>query len=376
MEILFWAAAGLLAYTYGGYPLILWAWGTLSGRTSRKQPFEPKVTLLIAAYNEEKVIAQKLENSLSLDYPHEKLEIVVASESTDNTNTIVQGFAPQGIILRAFPERVGKAAMLHVSVPDAGGEIVVFSDANAFYERDALRKLVSHFADERIGCVSGQLEFDHYKRNPTKTTEALYWKYEAWVKRLESRLFSLLGANGSIFALRKELYAPLSPTRGDDFELPVRVLLQGYGVVLEPEAISREKPTETTSTEFRRRIRIVSGMFTSAWFLAGEAVRRRAGFVLLQLLSHKFLRWLSAMFLLLLLASSAALAGPFYQGALGLQALFYGLALVGWLLDVRGNAVPMLFHLPYYFCAIHVAATWGVAKALISPPPPVWKQAR
>lgn len=376
MELLFWASVGLIVYAYLGYPLVLWGWGKVRGKTPQRSEVTPKVTLLIAAYNEEAVIAEKIENSLALDYPHEQLEIVVASESTDNTNAIVKRFAARGVKLRAYAPRRGKAATLCSTVPQVEGEIVVFSDANALYHRDALRKLVGPFADPRIGCVSGRLEYVSRAADSAAASESLYWRYEMCVKRLESRLFSLLGANGSIFALRKQLYAPLSETRGDDFELPVCVRLRGSGAILEPEAVSREKGAESTQAEFRRRVRIVAWNLVSALWLAKEALRGGAVLILFQLVSHKLLRWLAPLFLITLLLSSAALDGMFYAVAWGSQLLFYALAAAGWVLEARRTTLPKLLRLPYHFCALHLAALVGVGRLATAAAPATWEKVR
>ena len=376
MEYLFWTSVFLILYPYVGYPLLLQLLSHMWGKSPQHEEGTAQVTLLISAYNEEAVIADKIENSLALDYPSERLEIVVASESDDRTNEIVGKYAARGVRLRAFSCRQGKAATLYATVPQAQGEIIVFSDANVFYDRDALRKLVRNFADPRIGCVSGRHEYVEYGAQSAGASETVYWRFETWVKQLESRIFSMVGANGSMFALRKKLYAPLSKTRGDDFELPVRVLLQGGGTVLEPEAIGREKGLESTRAEFRRRMRIVMWNFGSALKLAVEAVEHRSVFLLFQLVSHKFLRWLAPIFLVVLLVSSAMLEEGVYQIILGIQVVFYALALVGWVMDSYNVVLPKLFRLPYYFCAIHLAALVSLVKLLTSSSSATWERVR
>jgi cellulose synthase/poly-beta-1,6-N-acetylglucosamine synthase-like glycosyltransferase len=359
MRLLFWLSLALVGYTYFGYPLLLWVLAKLWGRTPARAPITPKVTLLISAYNEQEVIAEKLQNSLALDYPREKLEILVASESTDQTNSIAASFAPQGVRLLSFLPRRGKSATLYAAVPQSTGEIIVFSDANCLYEPDALRKLVRNLADLRVGCVAGRFYYRDRNR-PSSKVESLYRRYEAWVKRLESRLFSLAGADGPIFAVRKSLYLPLSETRGDDFELPVRVVLHGHGTIFEPEAVSLEYGPDSIGTEFRRRVRIISWMSISAILLAKEALARRKFLVVFQLISHKFLRWLALVFLAAALASSMALTAPFYRMLLALQLLFYLVALLAWRLESR---LPRVLLFPYYICAIHLAALIGLSRS-------------
>lgn len=375
MDVLFWLSAFLVLYPYLGYPLVLLVLGWFQGKTVGRGEDWPSVTLLIAAYNEAQVIGEKLENSLALDYPRGKLEIVVASESSDRTNEIVEGYRARGVKLYAFSQRRGKAALLYSTVPLAQGEIVVFSDANALYDSDAVKKLVRNFADPRLGCVSGQLTYVNTSTGAA-ASEALYWRYERGIKRLESRLFSLLGANGSIFALRKQLYAPLSEYRGDDFELPVRVLQQGYGAILEPEARSREQGSASVGAEIRRRVRIVTWFLPSTWMLLGESWRARQYRLVFQLVSHRLLRWVAPFFLLLLLASSTAAAGSFYRLAFWLQVVFYAAAAAGWALDARGVTPPTLVRLPYYFCALHAGVLVGFGRGFSAPAVGAWEKVR
>lgn len=376
MKALFWVSVGLLAYAYIGYPCLLWVLGWLRGRTWRQEDILPGVTLIIPAYNEQSVIGQKLENSLSLDYPAEKLEIVVASESTDQTNAVVARYAARGVRLLASAGRQGKAALLYKAVPGAKGEIVAFTDATAKLDPQALRKLVRSFADPRVGCVSCLMVYETDRLTRLADTHLLYWNFEMQVRMLESRLCSLLGASGWFFALRKELYAPLDETRGDDFELAVRVLLQGFGAVLEPEALAREKLHSAEGAEFRRRIRNVSAYSGSALRLFGETLRKPNLLVAWQLLSHKFLRWLAPVFLLVLLAGAWASHGLFYRAALAAQLAFYLLAAVGWLLDVLKFPPSRPFSIPYHFCVIHLAMLLALVGLPFSRPSPTWEPLR
>lgn len=364
-----------MLFVHLGYPLTLWLLGKIRGRVVQRRDLTPKVTLLIAAYNEEDIIAKKLENSLALDYPREQLEIVVASESSDNTNAIVGQFASRGVKLRVFARR-GKSAMLYACAPQAQGEILVFSDANAMYQADAIRKLVRNFADERIGCVSGRLEYIESATSSAAGNESNYWRFEVWKKGLESRLFSLTGANGSIFALRKELYSPLSEGRGDDFELPIRVLLQGYGAILEPEAVSHEPNSSDTKAEFRRRVRNVHLYAVSALYLTKQAVERRKAFLFFQLVSHRLLRWLTPLFLAAMLITSALLPGGPVRVIFWLQALLYLLALAGWPCESRRLALPRLLYAPYYFSALQLATLVAIGRILATPGSSTWEKVR
>jgi cellulose synthase/poly-beta-1,6-N-acetylglucosamine synthase-like glycosyltransferase len=332
--------------------------------------------MIISAYNEQNVIADKLNNSLSLDYPSDKLEIIVASESTDQTNQIIRQFTGKQIVLDAFGNRQGKAATLFRTVPQAKGEIIVFSDANAMYEPDAIRKLVRNFGDRRIGCVSGQLRYFNPNDSSTGSGEGLYWNYEMALKKLESSLFSLLGANGSIFAIRKHLYAPMAYDRGDDFELSVRVALNGYGVVLELQAVSREKSCDRPKDEFKRKVRIVAWNMRSGLLLMKECLLRKRILLLFQIISHKFLRWLFPFFAFGLLVSNFFLTGTFFRTILLLQILFYSTGLIANLLDITGVRVPRLFMVPYYFCLIFLSALEGMRRLLFARQKTVWEKVR
>jgi cellulose synthase/poly-beta-1,6-N-acetylglucosamine synthase-like glycosyltransferase len=329
-----------------------------------------RVSLLIAAYNEQQVIEAKLMNSLELDYPSDLLEIAVASESTDRTNEMISALTPR-VKLFAYTRR-GKASMLFHTVPQLTGDIVIFSDANAFYERDAVKRIVQHFANPHIGCVSGKLVYTPHSKS--SGSESAYWRYENCIKRLESRLQSLLGANGSIFAIRRKLYSPLSENRGDDFELPVQVLLQGQGVVLEEGAISREDDSVSDRSEFRRRVRQMALMPSAAMLLV-RALHQRKWLIVLQIISHKFLRWFLAVFLIAAFALNVLLLhSRLFVFFFVIQATFYLAAVIGAIAGLLTLRVPVLFRIPYYFCLLHTAAFWGALKSRRAKP--YWEKVR
>lgn len=369
LETVFLLSVFLVVYTYFGYPLVIYALAAACEkrvmRNERPAPEDlPTISLVISAYNEEEVIAEKIDNSLVLDYPREKLEIIVASESSDKTNATVKGYAAAGVRLLAFEGRQGKAATLYRTVPKARGDVVVFSDANGMYEKDALWKLARNFSDPRVGCVSGLLRYKNPGGVAIGEGEGFYWKYEMMVKGLESRLFSFLGATGSIFAVRRGLYRPLSRQRGDDFELPVRIAQQGYGVVFEPEAVSWEMSSDSTVSEFRRKVRIVAWNMKSALILMGGCLPRRKPFLAFQLLSHKILRWTVPLFLLSALVSNMFLEGTLYETLLVIQVTFYLSAFVACGLDLRRKRIPGPINIAYYFCVVNLAALLGVIRFL------------
>lgn len=380
MEILFLISLCLIIYPYCGYPVILWLLSKLMSKKVKKEEIIPYVTLLISAYNEENVIRSKIENTLELDYPRDKLEIIVASESTDKTNEIVSEYTDKGIILHAFKDRQGKAATLYKVVPLAKGEIIMFSDANAMYKKDALRKIARNFYDDRIGCVSGRL---CYKTpgdaSSIGESEGFYWKYETVVKELENRLFSLLGANGSIFAIRKKLYFPISQKRGDDFELPIQIAIKGSGVVLEPEALSYEESSETIEGEFKRKVRIISWNIKSALILLKEAIKERRLLIPFQLLSHKLIRWFVPLWLILLYISNGlcVTSGLFWTISFLLQTIFYLIALFALIFEKRGKYLKLkIFSIPLYFTMVNYASLIGILRSFFRKEATKWQKTR
>ncbi|HET6373338.1 MAG TPA: glycosyltransferase family 2 protein [Candidatus Polarisedimenticolia bacterium] len=370
MILLFWTLCGLTLYAYVGYPVLIWLLSLLAGRSRRtagqEAAWRPMVSILIPAYNEQEVIGRKIENTLSLDYPADKREIIIASESDDATDSIVRRYAGQGVTLLSSSVRRGKVANLARAVPASKGEILVFTDANALVRPDALRLLVRHFADLRVGAVSARLVYRDSARAASAAGEEAYWGLEMLVKRASSRLGSLPGANGSMFCLRRDLYLPISVDRGDDFELPIRAILHGYDSILEPRAVTQEEASATFRDEYRRKVRIINWMVVSALILLREALEKRRWLLAFQLLSHKLNRWAVPFYLLALLPISLWLAprGEIYLAAAWAQCLLYALALAG-LLAIRAGRGLKVLTLPLYFVVVNAASFVGlVTRAL------------
>ena len=387
MEIIFWFSIFLALYCYLGYPLILIILGLIFGKEPafakamagklKKAEITPSVSLLIPVYNEEKIIQKKIENSLELDYPKEKSEIVVASESDDRTNEIVKEYENRGVKLIEFAGREGKQYTIYRTLPKCQGEIIVLTDANGMFKKDALLKLVRNFADPRIGCVSGELKYINPQETSIGESEGIYWRYEIFIKKLESKIQSILGANGSIYALRKELYSPISKYRGDDFELPIRVAQQGYGVVWEPEAISEEEVYPETIKEFKRKVVIIGWHFRGAFILLKESFKKNQPLLVFQLISHKILRWLIGFFLVFIFLSNILLLdNPFYSILFIGQIIFYSLAIFGYFLDKKRKKLNKLVNLAYYFCMVNLAALVGVIKGILGKQKPTWEKVR
>ncbi len=363
MSFVFWICSGLVAYTYILYPALIWLASRLLGReTSPPETTSgelPAVSLLIAAYNEENVLEERLQNALALDYPRDRLEIVVGSDgSDDGTNAIVRRYASQGVVLFDYAERRGKSAVLNSSVPRLTGDIVVFSDANTMYDAQAIRRLVRRFDDPNVGAVCGRLILTDPATG--QNVDSFYWRYETFLKRCESRVGTLLGANGAIYALPKKLYVPIpNNTIIDDFVIPLLSKLRHeFRVDYEPAALAFEETPPTLGAEFRRRSRIGAGGYQSLTLL-WRLLSARHGWTGFCFFSHKVLRWLAPFFLVgILLANGALLDHGFYQGTLLAQLGFYGLAFVG--SRTRGQHPSLrLIRVSSLFCSMNAALLVG-----------------
>ena len=371
-EFAFWLAVGLIAFTYVGYSLVILVLSRVVRHPVRRAPIEPRVTYLITAYNEEKNIAAKLEQVLSLDYPKDKLEIIVASDgSTDRTDEIVKGFADRGVWLIRVEGRVGKTETQNQAVRQAGGDIIIFSDATTRYERSAIRNIMRNYADPAVGAVSGRYEYC----NPTGAAiglgSILFWKYENLIKTLQTDIKTITGCCGCIYSVRREAYTPLPADIISDLVEPLKVLEKGYRIVFEPEAIAFEETTEKTKEEFHMRVRVITRGMRGLLYMKALFNPFRHGFVAFQLFSHKVLRWFIPVFLTVALVSNLFLVGvPFYNVTLALQLAFYALALLGFVTEKRNILVKPLT-IPLYFVTVNLAAVvamyriWKGHKAVI-----------
>jgi len=376
VRVIFWLSVGLAAYVYAGYPLLLAAAARWRPRTRLDEGHEPRVSLVIAAHNEEKVLGEKLENSLALDYPRERLEIVVASDgSDDGTNAVARGFADRGVRLHEIAPRGGKTRALNLTVPRTSGAILVLSDANTMYRPDAIRRLVRHFADPAVGAVSGDVRLVD-SAQAYAASEGLYYRYERWLQRLESRLGSIVGADGAMYALRRELFTAVpSNVVVDDFVISMNVACGGARVIYDPEAVAIEQGTLSAREEFRRKVRIVAGGLQA--LLTGQGVPPlRRPLLLWSYVSHKLLRWLMPLALAGAFAASVGLAAGdrFYTAALVAQLTFYAAAAlrgsrIGGFTGGRASAVP------YYFCLVNGAALAGLWRAMTRPQAATWSRA-
>lgn len=378
MTLAFWLLLAAAVYVYAGYPLLLLALRAFGGsRPVAAADIEPDVTLVISAFNESAVIGAKLDNSLALDYPAARLQIIVVSDASDDgTDDIVRAYRDRGVELLAMPERGGKTVGLNAAVARARSEYVVFSDANAMYGRDVVRTLVRNFADPAVGAVVGESTYVDPSAE-SERSEGLYWRYETMIKRLESQVGSVVGGDGAIYAVRRALYRPMRADALSDFVNPLQVVRDGHRCVYEPAARSYERAAGEFAQEFRRKVRIVNRAWRALARMPELLNPLRHGRFAWQLWSHKLLRWLVPALLLALLGVSIALAGQgnIYRLALGAQGAFYLLALAGGALQRRAS-MPALFSIPYYFCLVNAASAIGIIDAFRGRTYTTWATAR
>jgi serine acetyltransferase/glycosyltransferase involved in cell wall biosynthesis len=367
----------LSAYTYFIYPAIVWTIGALHPFKPLKKEVTPSVSIIIAAYNEAKHIQRKIENTLGLDYPADKLEIVVGSDgSRDNTADIVTRFSDRGVRLFDFDINRGKTAVQNDLVRSTKNDVLVFTDAASFMPPNSLKALVRSFANPTIGCVAGKMVFVNTDKNLTTQSQGLYWKYEVKLREMESRIGSLIGVDGPLYAVRRDNYIPLADNIISDFVTPLLVLTQNKKVIFENDAVIYEEPTEHSQHEFKTRRRITLRGLVGLKKHCEVLSFKKHPLVAFQVCSHKLLRWfVGPMIVLNLLATMMLFNIPFFKLALFLHALFYCLALVGMIRKKNGKSGGY-FKLPYYFCLVNSAATMGIYDFMKGKQIATWKPVR
>ncbi|MCB1019067.1 MAG: glycosyltransferase family 2 protein [Acidobacteria bacterium] len=360
---IFWVSAALVVYVYLGFPAALALITAVYRRPVAKARHTPTVSLVVPAYNEESVIAEKLECCLALDYPADKLEIVIASDgSKDRTVERARPFeSDPRVRILAFEQNRGKLAMLNDVLGRLDSEIVVFSDASTMPEQDALRVLVSNFADPRVGAVSGIYKIRDSGGAKLGKQEDLYWKYETFLKEREAALGSILGAHGALYGIRRALYPfPDKKVINDDFVIPMRIVARGYRAAYEPGALAWEEAED--SSGFGRRVRLMVGNWAQLAEMRGLLWPPSRWLTLFFFLSHKAARLFAPFAMLAALVANFFLLGsPFFQVVLALQLGFYALAAAG----AMGWLRPRALRLPYYFTMINLAAFFGFYYAVV-----------
>lgn len=378
-QVIFWLCVMTILYVYFCYPVLLLILSKLiPAPPVQKAYITPAVSLIIPAYNEEKVITQKIENSLALDYPRDKLEIIVASDgSTDSTNEIVRTFAGQGVKLVALTPNQGKSSAQNRAVAEASGVILFFTDANVMLRPDAMRQGVSNFSDAKVGCIVGKVTYINEGDTSVSEGEGFYWRYELFLRASESRVGNFAMGSGPIMANRRNLFQPLDPNVGEDFVLPMQTALNGYRVVFEPKAISEEILFQNTpASMFKSKVRVISKDLRGLFLCRAILNPFRYPLYAWGLISHKLLRWLAPYFLLVLFALNLLLLDQsFYRLALVLQIAFYLLAAVGYVWQKKGKP-PRFLGIPFSFCLVNLAALVGVARFLMGKKAGRWKPVR
>lgn len=374
LEMVFWISVGSLVYIYLGYPFLVNLFLRFSRNEVKKAPYLPDVTIVIAAYNEEKYIGNTLANKLSLEYPKEKVGIIVVSDgSTDRTDVIVKEFEGEGVRLLRQEPRGGKTSALNLAIREAGGEIIVFSDANSLYATDALRHLTANFADDAVGYVTGKLIYGNADGSATGDGCSRYMRYENNLREAETRIGSIVGVNGGIDAVRKRLYEPMSPDQIPDFILPLKIVEKGFRVVYEPAAILREDALKQSSDEYRMRVRVALRSLYAILDMDHLMNPLKYGFFAWQFFSHKTMRYLAFLPLVVAYASNLALIGQggIYLAAFAAQTILYLLALAGWFAS-KTNQESGFLYAPFYFCLLNVAAANAFIKMLQGKQQVVW----
>ena len=373
---LFWISLVLILYIYFGYPLTLWVLSCFTHKTPRKSALYPTVSILIPAYNEAGHIKTTIENKLRLNYPKEKLSICVISDgSTDQTNSIVKSFQSKGVRLLTQPARQGKTAALNTGVKNTSGDIIVFSDANSLYDKDALLHLVKNFADPGTGYVTGKMVYINPDKSLVGDGCTAYMKYENFLRTLETNCGSIVGVDGGIDAIRRDLYLPMQSDALPDFVLPLKVVERGFRVIYEPNAILQEQTLSSGRDEYSMRTRVALRAFDTLWTMRYLFNPLKYTLFSFKLLFHKFFRYTTGLILIILFLSNLfiVLENPmFYWIFFVLQILFYILAVTGFVTEkIKGH--PSFIFPIYYFCLLHVSSTIAFFRFLKGEKKVIWE---
>ena len=364
IPFLFFISICLIAYVYVGYPATIFIISLVRKKDIRKTVFEPQVTILIAAYNEEANIRETIQNKLDLDYPKDKLEIIVVSdESTDQTDKIVQAFHQSNVRLIRQVPRAGKTSALNLAVPHAQGTLLVFSDANSLYAVDALKALERNFHDPQVGYVTGKMIYTNPDGSTIGDGCSAYMKYENWLRKYETRVGSVVGVDGGIDAIRTELYQPMNTDQLPDFVLPLKVIDQGYRVVYESEAILKESSLKSPEDEYRMRVRVSLRALWALYDMRHLLSFSSFGIFAWQLWSHKVLRYMCFLFLVVAYISNFflwPLAG-IYKVFFIAQTIAYLGAFISPYLEKKGYPSRFLYFL-YYFVLLNIASAHAFFK--------------
>ena len=341
VEAIFWTSLLCIAYVYAGYPLLLMVWRRLAQRPVHKQYQEPSVSLVMTMHDERKNVCAKLENCFELDYPADKLQVILSLDApTDGTDALVRDYAVRGVNVVYSPVRIGKAAALNSGVAVATGEVLLFADARQQFDRSALRELVANFADESVGSVSGELVLLDEQGKESSDAVSAYWRYEKGLRAMESDIHSVPGASGAIYAIRRELFVPLHPeTILDDVVIPMRIVLGGKRAIFDPAACAYDVASQNPELEYGRKTRTLTGNYQLFAQMPELLVPWRNP-IALQMVSHKLGRLIVPYCLATLFISNLFLLHGSYLVVFICQILWYALAGAGWFLSIRSAESP------------------------------------
>jgi cellulose synthase/poly-beta-1,6-N-acetylglucosamine synthase-like glycosyltransferase len=377
-EVLFWLSLFGIGFAYFGYGMLLWLLSRFRSRPRLKDESHlPTATLIIAAYNEEDAIEQKLRNVFDLDYPRDKLDVIVGSDaSSDGTDEIVRQWPGERLQLLRVEGRLGKTAVQNACAQRARGEILVFTDATTVLDRASLRKMLVNFADPAVGCVGARLIYRNINQSQVGKGGTRYWEYETQIKVWESQVNSLIGVSGCYYAVRAEIYEPIAPDLISDFAIALDTVRKGCRAQFEPLALCYEDTLAEGATEISMRIRVAVRTYYALWARRALLNPFRYGFFSFQLWSHKILRYLVGPMALVALASNLLLVdgGP-YLAILAGQLTFYAAASVGFL-DHKAKGRRGLMALPYYLIVVNYAAMVALARFLRGQSVIVWTPQR
>ncbi len=375
-QIAFWVCAALLVYVYLGYPLLLMVVAAFHRRKQPAPDYTPPISILIAAYNEENSIAKKLRETLDLDYPGEKEILVLSDCSTDQTDTIVRNFGDPRVQLLRMEERRGKTFAQNVGVKHAKSDVLIFSDATTVYHPMALRYLVSNYRDTAVGAAGGRIEFfDARGDSPTGPGTITFWSYENMIKTLQSRIRTITGFSGCIYSVRKSAYTELADDIVSDLIQPLCVIKQGYRLIFEDRALAYEETTRSSKQEFSMRVRNITRSIRGLASFSELLNPFRFPWVSFQLLSHKIMRWMVALYLVFMFLSNLFLLHvPFFRGTFYVQLAFYGFAALSLVLPVQRWLRPL--GLPLYFCTLNTAVLFSLMELIRGKKYVVWQTVR
>lgn len=386
MKIVFWISLFIVFYTFVGYGFLLYFLVRLRRAIKgRRKILEtdkglPTLTLIVAAYNEADIMEAKIQNTLSLAYPKEKLTILFITDgSSDTSPEIISRYAD--IKLMHIPQRSGKIHAIHRAMDEVDTEIVIFTDANTFLNTEALINIARHYTDPKVGAVSGEKRVQVDKVSDATAGEGFYWKYESTLKKWDSELYSVVGAAGELFSVRRSLYEPVPPdTVLDDFMISLLIAQKGYRIVYEPDAYAMEQSSENIKEELKRKVRIAAGGLQSILRLKRLMNPFANPILAFQYVSHRVLRWTVTPFLMILaLVLNIWIAIKYdewlFIGLMYCQLFFYLLALCGWILEQRKVKIKAFF-IPYYFCVMNYAVLAGIFRYTFSHQSAVWEKAK